>query len=161
MPAMQIDVSPTGIRLSEPRGIGKRFIFALLALLPLSAPLQFWPALYPFTLAALLPWIIALGCAALGLFLLAAMALAPAHYWFIDREHLRIERKSMFGMRRRVLRSTDIKSVSVVREPWTDGIDTFRLRFLTSGGSLETPDNTDQAAIDGVAANVRRMWALG
>ena len=158
---MQIDMSPSGIRLSEPRGIGKRIIFALLALLPLSVPLQFWLALYPFTLAALIPWIIALGCAALGLFVLTAMALAPAHYWFIDREHLRIERQSMFGMKRRVVQSADIKSVSVVREPWTDGIDTFRLRFLTSGGPLETPDNTNQAAIDGVAASVKRWWALG
>ena len=159
---MQIDVSPTGsIQLSEPRGIRRRIVLAMLALLPLSVPLQFWPSLYPFTPAALILWIIAIACAAFGLFVLAAMALAPAQNWRIDRDRLCIERRSMFRLKTRVVRSTDIKSVSVVREPWTDGIDTFRLRFLTTAGLIETPDNTDQTAIDRVATSVRRLWALG
>jgi hypothetical protein len=160
-PSMQYTLTETGWTcVDEPLGVGARVLFSLFGLLPLIAPYSMWPALFPFTLFGILAWTVSIGAVAISVIVIGSVLFSPAYSWRTEKDQVVIEKRSMFGATQRNIPASDIQDIQVQTQRWTDGANSFCLRFETKLGTFMTPSYDDQNMINTLAVRSRTLFGL-
>jgi hypothetical protein len=164
---IQISETPSRLKILSPMPVGRRIVFALIALIPLLAPYELlyrvqWNDYWnPFFLFAAL---ICVGAVALsGLLLFVAVAGLSSRMVF-DRMHSSFtysEVAPLVPQRTRVFPLSSIESIQVRTHEWSDGAPSYSMTVrMEHGATFETSSLWSREEIEQVKDQTETFLAI-